>query len=170
MLNALTVDFEDWYHGIELPPSRWEGLEDRIVRSGQCVLDLFRRAGVRATFFVLGSVAERHPELVRAIAADGHEIATHGWSHTLIYQQTPEVFRDELRRSIELLRDLTGAPVDGHRAPFFSITPRSLWALDILKEFGIRYDSSLFPVHNYRYGMPGSPRSEVTPTCACTAP
>ena len=158
MINALTVDFEDWYHGIEIPPSQWGGFEDRIVRSGERVLEVFRRAKARATFFVLGCVAERHPELVKAIAADGHEIATHGWSHTLIYQQTPDVFRAELKRSVDLLRELTGAPVLGHRAPFFSITSRSLWALDILKEFGLRYDSSVFPVHNYRYGIPGSPR------------
>ena len=158
MINALTIDFEDWYQGIEIPAAEWGGFEDRMVLSGERVLEVFRKAGVRATFFVLGRVAERHPELVRAIAADGHEIGTHGWSHTLIYQQTPEVFRAELKRSIDLLRELTGAPVLGHRAPFFSITKDSLWALDILGELGIKYDSSIFPVLNYRYGIADSPR------------
>jgi len=162
LVNALTIDLEDWYHGIEIPPERWDCLEDRITESAGRVLGILREANTRATFFVLGWVAERHPELVRAIAADGHEIGTHGWSHTMIYRQTPEEFRRELGRSVEQLRQLTNAPVLGHRAPYFSITPRSIWALDILKEFGIRYDSSVFPVHNYRYGMPGSPRWPYT--------
>jgi polysaccharide deacetylase family protein (PEP-CTERM system associated) len=158
VINALTIDFEDWYQGIEIPHTQWDGFEDRMAAASERLLRLLREAKVRATFFVLGRVAERHPDLVRAIAAEGHEIGTHGWSHTLIYQQEPEEFRQELRHSVELLRRLTGAPVLGHRAPFFSITPRSLWALDILKENGIRYDSSVFPVHNYRYGIPGAPR------------
>ncbi len=158
VINALTIDFEDWYQGIEIPHTEWAGFEDRMVVSSERLLRLLRAARVRATFFVLGWVAERHPDLVRAIVADGHEIGTHGWSHTLIYRQDPEVFRAELKRSVELLRALTGAAVLGHRAPFFSITPQSLWALDILKECGIRYDSSLFPVRNNRYGLPGAPR------------
>src|ERR1051325_300059 len=123
-----------WYQGIEIPHTEWEGFEDRMVGSSERLLRLLREARVRATFFILGWVAERHPELVRAIVADGHEIGTHGWSHTLIYRQDPEVFRAELTRSLELLRALTGAAVLGHRAPFFSITPQSLWALDILKD------------------------------------
>jgi polysaccharide deacetylase family protein (PEP-CTERM system associated) len=156
--NAFTVDFEDWYQGLEIPSSDWGGLDDRIQVSGRRILSALGEAGVRATFFVLGSVAERHPELVREIAAGGHEIGTHGWSHTLIYKMTPETFRSELRRSIGLLEDLSGARVLGHRAPFFSITMQSLWALDILGEAGIRYDSSIYPVLNYRYGIDGSPR------------
>jgi len=100
----------------------------------------------------------RHPELVREIAAHGHEIGTHGWSHTLIYTQTPEVFRAEMERSIGLIEDLTGSKVVGHRAPFFSITKRSLWALDVLGELGIEYDSSIYPVYNYRYGIEDAPR------------
>jgi polysaccharide deacetylase family protein (PEP-CTERM system associated) len=139
-------------------------MESRVCANTDRLLDIFDEFETRSTFFVLGWVAERHPELVRAIAAEGHEIGTHGWSHTMIYRQTPEEFRRELGRSVEELRRLTNAPVLGHRAPYFSITPRSVWALDILKEFGIRYDSSLFPVHNYRYGMPGSPRWPYTLT------
>jgi polysaccharide deacetylase family protein (PEP-CTERM system associated) len=158
MLNALTIDFEDWYQGLEIPKSAWDGYEDRIVGVGRRLLDLFAGAGVRATFFVLGAVAERHPELIREIARAGHEIGTHGYSHTPIYQLTPDAFRAELKHSIDLLEHATGQPVLGHRAPFFSITRESLWALEILAECGIRYDSSIFPVVNYRYGIPDAPR------------
>jgi polysaccharide deacetylase family protein (PEP-CTERM system associated) len=156
--NALTVDFEDWYQGLEIPHTDWEGYEDRIPVSGRRLLELFARAGARGTFFILGAVAVRHPELVREIAAAGHEIATHGWSHTLVYQMTPDTFRDELARSIQVLEDLGGQKIVGHRAPFFSITRQSLWALDVLGQCGIDYDSSVFPVLNYRYGIEDAPR------------
>ncbi len=156
--NALTIDFEDWYQGLEIPHTKWNSYEDRIVPVGRKLLELFAEADVRATFFVLGYVAEQHPEIVREIAAHGHEIGTHGYSHTLIYKQTPEVFREEMIRAISSLRDITGQDVIGHRAPFFSITKDSLWALDILSELGVRYDSSIFPVVNYRYGIPEAPR------------
>lgn len=158
VINALTVDFEDWYQGIEIAPDEWSRFEDRIVGSGRRMLNCLAEAGVRATFFVLGAVAERHPELVREIAAAGHEVGTHGWSHTFVYRLAPAVFRDELRRSIQLLESLAGQKVVGHRAPYFSITRESLWALDILAEEGIGYDSSVFPVVNYRYGIPDAPR------------
>src|SRR5690606_35897019 len=102
--------------------------------------------GTRATFFVLGWVAERSPALVRRIAAAGHEVASHGWSHELIYRQTREVFREETLRSKQLLEDLLGISVRGYRAASFSITPRSLWALDVLIELGFEYDSSAFPI------------------------
>jgi polysaccharide deacetylase family protein (PEP-CTERM system associated) len=156
--NALTIDFEDWYQGLEIPHTQWTGYEDRIVQVGRRLLQVFAEANARATFFILGYVAEQHPQLVKEIAAAGHEIGTHGYSHTLIYQQTPEVFREELLRSIRVLEDLTGASILGHRAPFFSITRKSLWALDILHEAGIRYDSSIFPVRNYRYGIEDAPK------------
>jgi polysaccharide deacetylase family protein (PEP-CTERM system associated) len=156
--NALTVDFEDWYQGLEIPHTDWEGYQDRLPDSGRRLLQLLAGLGVRATFFVLGRVAERHPELVREIVAAGHELGTHGWSHTLVYQLTRATFGDELRRSIRLLEDLGQCRVTGHRAPFFSITRDSLWALDVLGEAGIRYDSSIFPVLNYRYGIEDAPR------------
>lgn len=156
--NALTVDFEDWYQGLEIPPGQWDGLEDRIPDSGRRTLSLLAEAGVRGTFFVLGAVAERHPELVREIVAGGHEIGTHGWSHALVYKITPQTFKAEIERSLRLLEDLSGQTVVGHRAPFFSITRQSLWALDILGELGIRYDSSIYPVLNYRYGIEDAPR------------
>jgi polysaccharide deacetylase family protein (PEP-CTERM system associated) len=156
--NALTIDFEDWYQGLEIPLARWDGLEDRIPGSGRKLLRVLEEAGTRGTFFILGSVAKRHPELVREIAGAGHEVATHGWSHTMVYHMTPQTFRSELVDSIRLLEDLSGRPVIGHRAPFFSITRKSLWALDILGESGIRYDSSVYPVLNYRYGIEDAPR------------
>lgn len=156
--NALTVDFEDWYQGLEIPYTEWDGYEERIETAGRRLLALFAETGVRATFFVLGYVAERHPQLIREIAAAGHEVGTHGHSHTLIYRQTPELFRHELTRAVQFLEDLTGQAVLGHRAPFFSITNESRWALDILGELGLRYDSSIFPVRNYRYGIADAPR------------
>lgn len=156
--NALTIDFEDWYQGLEIPHTQWGEFEERIVSTGQRLLELFAQAKVRATFFVLGYVAERHPQLIREIADAGHEIGTHGYSHTFIYQQTPQEFRAELARSIHLLEDIAGQPIAGHRAPFFSITRDSLWALDVMGELGITYDSSIFPVLNYRYGIADAPR------------
>jgi len=156
--NALTIDFEDWYQGLEIPYKDWAGFEDRIVPVGHRLLKLLDDANVKATFFILGYIADQHPELIREIADAGHEIGTHGYSHALIYEQTSELFRDELMRAIGTLQDLTGKQVLGHRAPFFSITKESLWALDILGELGIRYDSSIFPVVNYRYGIPDAPR------------
>ena len=156
--NALTVDFEDWFQGLEIPPAGWAGFEDRIEVGARRLLALLAEQKTHATFFVLGTVAEKHPGLVREIADAGHEVGTHGWSHTMIYRMTPESFSAELQRSIDLLADLSGRPVLGHRAPFFSITRQSLWALEILAQCGIRYDSSVFPVLNYRYGIEDAPR------------
>ena len=156
--HVFSVDVEDWYQGIELPMSTWDSYEQRIESSMGLLLDLMAAHGVQATCFVLGRVAEEHPGLVRRIHAEGHEVATHGYSHEKVYQLTPQRFRAELRSSIDLLQDLTGEPVLGHRAPFFSITKESLWALDILAEEGIYYDSSIFPVYNYRYGIPQADR------------
>ena len=156
--NALTIDFEDWYQGLEIPYAEWDGYEDRIEGAGDRLLRLLDETGTKATFFVLGYVAEKHPDLIKRIEAEGHEIGTHGFSHSLIYKQEPGLFQTELTRAIGFLEDLTGQKVLGHRAPFFSITKDSLWALDILGELGIRYDSSIFPVLNYRYGIAGSPR------------
>ena len=151
--NALTIDFEDWYQGLEIPHTEWHGFEDRIAVVGRKLLRILDEGGMKATFFVLGFVAEQHPELVKEIDKAGHEVGTHGFSHTLIYKQSPQVFRGEMERAIGSLEELTGKKVIGHRAPFFSITKKSLWALDILGELGIRYDSSIFPVLNYRYGI-----------------
>ena len=162
VINALTIDFEDWYQGLEIPYSEWDGFEDRIEAAGDKLLKILDEAGTKETFFMLGYVAEKHPEIVKRIEAEGHEIGTHGFSHSLIYNQKPELFQEELTRAIRYLEDLTGSKVLGHRAPFFSITKDSLWALDILGELGIRYDSSIFPVLNYRYGIADAPRFPYT--------
>ena len=156
--NAMTIDFEDWYQGLEIPYSEWDKFEDRIPFVSEKLLRILDEENTKATFFMLGYVAEKHPNIVKEIEAAGHEIGTHGFSHTLIYNQKPEVFRGEIERAIGFLEDLTGKKVVGHRAPFFSITKDSLWALDILGELGVEYDSSIFPVLNYRYGIAGSPR------------
>jgi len=156
--NVFSVDLEDWYQGLEIDMEQWSHYPSRIETGLEVLLELLDQAGVRATFFVLGWQAERSPHLVPRIAALGHEIASHGYSHRFVYRQGPEQFRSELRRSKQVLEDQSGAPVLGYRAPFFSITKDALWALDILLEEGIVYDSSVFPTHNYRYGMPEAVR------------
>ncbi len=161
-LNAMTVDVEEHFQVSAFAPlvsrSDWSRHESRVVVNTERLLDLFDSSRVSATFFVLGWVAEKHPGLVGTIARRGHEIGSHGWSHELIHDQGPEAFRSELERSRSLLQDLSGQPVEGHRAASFSIGRRNLWALDIVAETGFRYDSSLFPVHHDRYGMPQAPR------------
>lgn len=157
--GVFSVDVEDWYQGIELPMSTWEQFESRIERSMQRLLNLMEAHKVTATCFVLGKVAEEHPQLVQRIDDAGHEIGTHGYSHEKVYNLTPERFRAELRHSIDVLESITGKPVRGHRAPYFSITEDVLWALDILVEEGIQYDSSIHPVLNWRYGIPDADRT-----------
>ncbi len=157
--HVLSVDVEDWE---QLTRRRFLGRlgppTPRPVANTHTLLDLFARRGVRATFFVLGLIAEAHPALVREIAAAGHEVGTHGYSHRLVYELGPDTFRAELRRSMQLLSDITGQPVVSHRAAEFSITPRAPWAWEILAEEGIRYDSSIFPTRNPRYGIADAPR------------
>jgi len=162
IVNAMTVDVEDYFHvsAFENTVSRsqWETLDSRVSRNTERLLALFDQASVRATFFVLGWVAERFPGLVRDIAARGHEIGSHGFSHHLVYDQTPEQFREDLRRSRDAIAAAVNAPVYGYRAPSFSITKRSFWALDILIEEGFIYDASIFPIRHDRYGVPSAPR------------
>ena len=159
--NALTVDVEDYFHVSAFADSidrkDWDSIPLRVVDNTQRLLQLFADNRVKATFFVLGWVAEREPGLVRDIAAQGHEVACHGYSHELVYNQSPEVFRQETIRSKSLLEDIIQAPVYGYRAASYSITDRSLWAIDVLCEAGFTYDSSIFPVRHDRYGIPGSP-------------
>ena len=162
MLNALTIDVEDYYHvtGFEsvVRFDDWEQYESRVERNTQRLLDLLEAHHTTATFFVLGWVGERHPQLVRAIQTHGHEVASHGYAHQRIYMQTPEQFREETRRSKRILEDVTGQPILGYRAASYSITKESLWALDILQEEGFAYDSSIFPIHHDRYGIPNYQR------------
>jgi polysaccharide deacetylase family protein (PEP-CTERM system associated) len=161
LLNALTVDVEDYYHvsGFDHCVARddWPRMESRIEASSQRVLDCLADANVCGTFFVLGWVAQRHPGLVRAIRAAGHEIGSHSYGHCLVYHQTPNEFRADLRRGIGVLEDILGERVTAFRAPSFTITRQCLWALDILVEEGITLDSSIYPTHHDRYGIPGTP-------------
>jgi polysaccharide deacetylase family protein (PEP-CTERM system associated) len=129
-----------------------------VVANTERLLRIFDELGIKITFFVLGWVAERFPELVRTIAAERHEVASHGYAHRLVYDLTPRMFRDDVRKSKELLEAAAGQPVLGYRAPSYSVTPKSLWALDVLIEEGFRYDASIFPIHHDRYGIPLSPR------------
>jgi polysaccharide deacetylase family protein (PEP-CTERM system associated) len=156
--NALTVDWEDWYHGLLDRPERWDGLPARLPLLTGRLLDLLAEHQVRATFFILGHAAERHPETVKAIHAAGHEIASHGHSHQFVTSQTPEGFRRDTTRAAGFLSDLVSERIAGYRASTFTITERTRWALDIVEECGFRYDSSIFPVKNPYYGWPGAPR------------
>lgn len=160
--NALTIDVEDYFQVAALAEAvrreDWHSMEYRVEANTHRLLDLLDRHSTRATFFTLGWVAEKSPQLVRDIQKAGHEVASHGYSHQLIYNQTPEVFREETRRSKQILEDITGEPITGYRAASYSITNQSRWALDILAEEGFLWDSSIFPVHHDRYGMPGTPR------------
>ncbi|MBW0146449.1 XrtA system polysaccharide deacetylase [Marinobacter arenosus] len=159
--NALTIDVEDYFQVAALSEAvqrdDWSSMEYRVEANTDRLLELFDSHGIKATFFTLGWVAERSPALVRRIQNGGHEIASHGYSHQLIYDQTPELFREETRRSKKILEDITGEPVTGYRAASYSITSASRWALDILCDEGFTWDSSIFPVHHDRYGMPGTP-------------
>lgn len=158
--NALTIDVEDYYQvsNFERHISRqdWPRYPSRVVPNTRRVLEALEHSGVKATFFVLGYVAQQHPALVREIEAAGHEIGSHSYWHRLIYELTPDQFRDDLRRSRDLLQDIIGKPVTAFRAPSFSITGASLWALEILAEEGFTVDSSIFPVRHHRYGIPGA--------------
>ena len=160
--NALTVDVEDYFHVAALAPSihrdSWASRESRVVGNTHKLLAIFDQFSVRGTFFVLGWVAERYPQLIKDIAGCGHEIACHGFSHRLVYEQSPKEFREETLRAKNLLEDITGSAVIGYRAASYSIVRESLWALDILVELGFAYDSSIFPVHHDRYGIPNAER------------
>jgi polysaccharide deacetylase family protein (PEP-CTERM system associated) len=158
----MTIDVEDYFQvsafDRSVPRSRWDSLESRVVRNTDRLLELFQEANLRATFFVLGWVAERHPSLVRRIADAGHELGSHGFGHRLVYEQSPAEFREDLRKSRLAISNAASAPVRGYRAPSFSITPRSLWALEIIQQEGFVYDASVFPIRHDRYGLPSAPR------------
>lgn len=158
--NAMTIDVEDYFHvsafADRIAPSDWPSRESRVERNTLRLLRLLDRHNVKATCFVLGWVAERHPQLVRDIAAAGHQIGCHSYWHRLVYDLTPDEFRDDTRHAQQLLQDIIGDAVTLYRAPSFSITDRSLWALDILGELGFEIDSSIYPIRHDRYGIPGS--------------
>jgi polysaccharide deacetylase family protein (PEP-CTERM system associated) len=161
-LHYFTVDVEEYFQvsAFEAFVSReqWPDMESRVCKSMERLLEILAEHDVKGTFFVLGWVAERYPHLVRTLVESGHEIASHGWDHRRVTEQTPEEFRESVRRSRGLLEDLAGQPVVGFRAPSFSIVPGREWALDILVEEGYRYDSSLFPIRRRGYGFPSAER------------
>lgn len=167
LVNALSVDVEDYFHAQALSsrigPDQWDRLERRVADNTRRILDLFAAAGVHATFFVLGWVAERHPDLVRRIVAAGHELASHGWNHTRVDRQTPREFAADLRRSKGLLEDLGGVELRGYRAATFSIGHSNAWAFDVLEKEGFAYSSSVYPVRHDYYGMPTAPRFAYYP-------
>jgi polysaccharide deacetylase family protein (PEP-CTERM system associated) len=161
MQNALTVDVEDYFQvaafSAVVDRTAWETAEPRVERNTAALLEIFAEFNCKATFFILGWVAERYPQIVRDIQAAGHEIASHGYSHQLIYRQTRDEFRSETERSKKLLEDIAQTPVRGYRAASYSITEQSLWALEILADCGFDYDSSIFPIRHDRYGIVGAP-------------
>ena len=152
--HVLTVDMEDWY--MEAPPSRWGRFAERVERDTGRVLDVLDRHGVRATFFVLGWLAERHPALVRGVAEAGHEVALHGMLHSPAYAMTRAAFAEDLRRCRDAVERAAGTPAVGYRAPYFSVGRRSQWALEAVRKAGLLYDASVFPVWHFRYGWPGA--------------
>jgi polysaccharide deacetylase family protein (PEP-CTERM system associated) len=164
-LNALSVDLEEYFQVSNfervIDRDTWPALPSRVVASTRSLLNTFEETQNKATFFVLGWVAEREPALIREIAERGHEIACHGYGHQLVYEIGPERFREDLRRACGAIEDAVGIRPRGYRAPSYSITDRSLWALDILAEEGFEYDSSIFPIHHHRYGIPEFSRVPV---------
>ncbi|MDE2005341.1 MAG: DUF3473 domain-containing protein [Rhodospirillales bacterium] len=165
--NAMTVDVEDYFQVQSfadcIDRASWDNFPSRVVANTERVLDQFAAAGVHATFFTLGWVAERQPALIRRIVAGGHELASHGWDHTRADTQEPETFRADIRRTRALLEDIGGVPVQGYRAATFSIGARNPWAFAILEQEGYRYSSSVNPIHHDLYGMPDAPRVPYRP-------
>lgn len=167
-LNALTVDVEDYFQ-VEafkdvIAGDSWDSMPARVDANTQLLLEMFAKSDVKATFFVLGWVAQRHPDVVRKIHAAGHEVASHGYAHQPAHLQSKEAFRDDVRRSKALLEDISGERVRGYRAPTFSIGRRNWWAYDVLSEEGYGYSSSLYPVSHDLYGTPDAPTSPFRPT------
>lgn len=166
-LNAMTVDVEDYFQvsAFERYVSResWNQTPTRVEANVDRILEMFDQQGVKATFFTLGWIAERHPQMVKAIAEQGHEVASHGWSHVRVTQQNREQFRDDVVRTKGELESLTGQQVLGYRAASYSIGESNLWALDVLNETGHRYSSSIFPIKHDLYGMPDAPRFAFHP-------
>jgi polysaccharide deacetylase family protein (PEP-CTERM system associated) len=170
IVNAMSVDVEDYFQvgAFEKIIRRddWDKLPGRVVRNTEKILDIFAEAGVKATFFTLGWVAARHPQLIRRMAAEGHEIASHGMSHVRAFLQSRQEFQADVRQSKALLEDISGGRVLGYRAASFSIGADNMWALDVLAEENYSYSSSVYPIRHDHYGMPGAPRFTFKPLAA----
>jgi len=164
MRNIISVDVEDYFHPSEVQASAgaagagWDSLPSRVEPATAKILDILAAAGVRGTFFILGWVAERQPGLVRRIAAAGHEIGCHSYAHQLVYDLTPERFRADTLRAVKAIEDACGLTPKAYRAPSYSVTRESFWALEVLAELGFTHDSSIYPIAHDRYGIPGFER------------
>jgi polysaccharide deacetylase family protein (PEP-CTERM system associated) len=161
-INAMTVDVEDYFQvsAFEsyIAKEQWNTLPHRVERNTHKLLDLFKEKNIKATFFTLGWVAERYPDLIKRIVTDGHELACHGYEQIRVTEQTPEQFRNDVSKSKKLLEELSGKEVKGYRAASYSIGANNLWALNVLQEEGFKYSSSIYPVKHDLYGMPDAPR------------
>ncbi len=162
VINAMTVDVEDYFQvsafESHVDKAQWQTWPRRVEGNTLRIIDLFASHEVRGTFFMLGWVAERYPDLVRKIVSAGHEVASHGWEHVRVNTQTPQEFRADIERTRKLLQDISGAPVLGYRAASYSIGAREAWAWEQLAEAGHRYSSSIVPIRHDLYGIPGAPR------------
>ncbi|WP_296443072.1 XrtA system polysaccharide deacetylase [Rhodoferax sp. UBA5149] len=160
--NALTIDVEDYFQVSAFAPhiarSEWNTRECRVERNINCILEMLAHRDIKATFFTLGWIAERYPQLVRQIVQEGHELASHGYGHERASDQTEEAFFSDIHLAKVVLEDLAGSAVNGYRAPSFSIGAGNLWAFDCLARAGYRYSSSIYPIRHDHYGMPNSPR------------
>jgi len=167
LINAMTVDVEDYFQVSAFEPyikrSEWDSIEARVERNTHRLLDLYDQHQIKATFFTLAWVAERYPDLVRRIVNDGHELASHGYDHVRITNQTPEEFREDVIKTKRILEDVSGVEIQGYRAASYSIKKNNLWALDILYETGHKYSSSIYPVKHDLYGIPDAPRFKYYP-------
>ena len=165
--NAMTIDVEDYFQvsafAAHIPRDSWPSLSCRVEGNIDRILTLLDEKGVKATFFTLGWIAERYPMMVRLIVDNGHELASHGHNHQRVTDQSPDDFQEDITRSKQLLEDIGGQAVIGYRAPSFSIGSRNLWALDVLREAGYRYSSSIYPIRHDHYGMPDAPRFKFHP-------
>jgi polysaccharide deacetylase family protein (PEP-CTERM system associated) len=164
MVNVLSVDVEEYFHPTEVQKnvSEWDRLPSRVEDQTRRILELFACHDVRATFFIVGWLADRHPRLVREIAAAGHEIGCHSYEHRLVYDLTPDAFQRDTERAVSALSNACGSAIRSYRAPSYSITQKSIWALDVLASLGFTHDSSIYPIAHDRYGIPGFARHAET--------
>jgi polysaccharide deacetylase family protein (PEP-CTERM system associated) len=167
LVNAMSVDVEEYFQvsAFEhyIPRSHWDHLPSRVEKSLDKIFHLFSEHDIKATFFTLGWIAERHPDLIRKIVSEGHELACHGYDHIRVTQQTPEAFYEDVKKSKQILEDIAGISVNGYRAASYSIGSDNLWALQILEELGFKYSSSIYPVKHDLYGMPDASRFAFQP-------
>jgi len=163
MRVILSVDVEEHHRieaatGLKIAPELKEHYAERVGTVTRWLLERLGARGIEATFFIVGELAREQPDLVRDIHGAGHEVASHGWDHRRVLEMSPEEFREDVRRSVDILQQITGEPVLGYRAPTFSVVRKTAWAIDVLGELGLMYDSSVYPVRHDRYGVPGAPR------------